>query len=120
MIELRGQDDSVIFVKETTVSRIRAWDFTEGAGTKVDYAGVSLHTPEELGTLVGRLEVAGVPLVQLTVRNGSPVWINAAQVAEIRAASPAHGEGTQVRVGGKRRHVTESPADVRLAVEAAT
>lgn len=121
MIELKGQDGTPVFVKPSSVSRFRSSNLDgDVVGSKVDYAGASLQTPEGPRDLAARLTLETVPLVTLRARNGEPVWLNAAQITEIRLANPADGEGTQLRVGGKYQHVLETPEDVRHAVETAT
>ena len=112
MFELIGLDGSPIFVTPNSIARIKYIDFQDpGVGTKVDYGRSALFTNELAEDLLFRLQGISV-FIQLTVRADAPVWLNVALIAEIRAALPINGPGTEILVGGRYQHVIEQVDEV--------
>src|SRR6201995_5026675 len=113
MIAIRALDGTEVAVNENTVTLV-AGPYPHDPGQHTYVHGVDrgvLVTAENAAGLVARLG-ADPPLMKLTRRDGSPVWIKRSAVSEIRApiATERQGRGAVkavVVIGDLRQAVRE-------------
>jgi uncharacterized protein YlzI (FlbEa/FlbD family) len=121
MISLTGLNGEAILVAAHTVFRIRPATPSEaGEAVKAEYSGGYIYTREALDSLLDRIAAAGVRMVRLTTRSGVAVHLNVAAITRVREALSINGPGTELVVAGQYQHVTESVAEVRASIEAAS
>lgn len=121
MISLTGLNGDAILVAATTLFRILPATPSEPGGTvKAEYSGGYIYTREALDPLLDRIAAAGVTIVKLTTRSGVAVHLNVAAITRVREALPINGPGTEIVVAGQYQHVTESVAEVRALIGAAS
>lgn len=112
MFELTGLNGAKILVNAKSVFRIRpSTSFEGGTVAKVEYGGGYIYTLEPVDRLLARL-APEIPIVALTSRSGTPVYLNTGAISRLREALPINGPGTEIAVGGQYQHVTETLEEV--------
>lgn len=117
MLQFEGPDGEVMYVKPSTILRVRpSRGIAEPANcVQLEFGGSHLFTIERFADLLVRL-TAVIPLVQFTSEQGQPIWLNVAAIFAIVPVLPPNGPGTAISLGGLTSNVRETPDQVAALI----